>query len=140
MPQKPHSMMEASVHFTSLWRRDAPQLGQLLGRRFNSAARESGAGLTRASVPPSAVRVADSADDVIVDTGASVSVISDRVANEKEILRHLSEEKLRVIGAAGITEGVPSYMLPRVTFGSHSRRWIEAIAIVLDLKNEASGF
>ncbi|MBK6749272.1 MAG: aspartyl protease family protein [Pyrinomonadaceae bacterium] len=76
----------------------------------------------------------------IVDTGASVSVISDRVANEKEILPHLSEEKLRVIGAAGITEGVPSYMLPRVTFGSHSRRWIEAIALDLDLINEASGF
>lgn len=76
----------------------------------------------------------------IVDTGASVSVISDRVANTKEIMPYLSEEKLRVIGAAGITEGVPSFLLPRVSFGSHSRKLIEAIALDLDLINEASGF
>jgi len=76
----------------------------------------------------------------IVDTGASVSVISDRVASNKEIIPFLNEEKLRVIGAAGITEGVSSFMLPRVTFGSHSRERIEAIALDLDTINEASGF
>ncbi len=76
----------------------------------------------------------------IVDTGASVSVISDRVAGEKEILPYLNDEKMRVIGAAGVTEGVPSFLLPKVTFGSHSRKDIEAIALDLDLINEASGF
>lgn len=76
----------------------------------------------------------------IVDTGASVSVISDRVASTKEILPYLSEEKLRVIGAAGVTDGVPSFLLPRVSFGNHSRKRIEAIALDLDLINEASGF
>ncbi len=76
----------------------------------------------------------------IVDTGASVSVISDQVANSKEIIPFLSEEKLRVIGAAGVTEGVSSFLLPRVSFGSHSRERIEAIALDLDIINEASGF
>ncbi len=76
----------------------------------------------------------------IVDTGASVSVISDEVAGLKEVSRFLKEEKMRVIGAAGITEDVPSFLLPRVTFGTHSRESITAIALDLNLINEASGF
>ncbi len=76
----------------------------------------------------------------IVDTGASVSVISDELANTKEISRFLKNEKLRVVGAAGITENVSAFLLPRVTFGSHSRESITAIALNLDIINEASGF
>ncbi|MBP6005253.1 MAG: aspartyl protease family protein [Pyrinomonadaceae bacterium] len=76
----------------------------------------------------------------IVDTGASVSVISDRVANNKGIVPYANVEKLRVIGAAGITEDVPTYMLPRVTFGPHTRKQVTAVALDLDLINEASGF
>ncbi|MGI9054738.1 MAG: aspartyl protease family protein [Pyrinomonadaceae bacterium] len=76
----------------------------------------------------------------IVDTGASISVISDDVAGLDEIRLFLREEKMRVIGAAGITEDVSAYMLPRVTFGSHSREQIKAIALDLDIINETSGF
>lgn len=76
----------------------------------------------------------------IVDTGASVSVISDRVANSDGISRFANEEKLRVIGSAGVTDGVPTFLLPRVTFGTHSRQSIMAVALDLDLINEASGF
>lgn len=47
---------------------------------------------------------------------------------------------MRVIGAAGITEDVPSFLLPKVTMGTHSRNSITAIALNLDLINEASGF
>lgn len=76
----------------------------------------------------------------IVDTGASISVISEDLASTKEIRPFISDETMRVIGAAGITENVPSFMLPRVTFGSHSRRSIKAVALDLDIINEASGF
>lgn len=76
----------------------------------------------------------------IVDTGASISVISDDLAGQDEIRRYVKEEKMRVIGAAGITEDVPSFLLPRVSFGSHSRESLKAIALDLDLINEASGF
>lgn len=76
----------------------------------------------------------------IVDTGASVSVISDDLAGLQEVSRYVQNEKMRVIGSAGITEDVPSYMLPRVTFGSQSRESVSAIALDLDLINEASGF
>lgn len=76
----------------------------------------------------------------IVDTGASISVISDEVANLTEVSRFVRNEKMRVVGAAGITENVPSFLLPRVTFGNNSRESITAIALDLDIINEAAGF
>lgn len=82
----------------------------------------------------------DSSLNFIVDTGASISVISDDVADKDEIRRFVREEKLRVFGAAGVTEEVSAYLLPRVTFGNHSRERIKAIALDLDLINESAGF
>lgn len=76
----------------------------------------------------------------IVDTGASISVISDEVAELTEIRRFVRDEKMRVIGAAGVTEDVPSFLLPKVTFGNNSRESITAIALDLDIINEGSGF
>ena len=77
----------------------------------------------------------------IVDTGASVSVISDDVANmESTSSVFVKGQKMRVVGSAGVTDDVPSFLLPRVTFGSHSRKSITAIALDLDMINEASGF
>lgn len=76
----------------------------------------------------------------IVDTGASVSVISDRVSKADQMLPFISPEKLTVIGAAGITEDVPTFLLPKVSFGQHSRDSITAVALNLDIINEASGF
>lgn len=76
----------------------------------------------------------------IVDTGATVSVISDQVAKRAPINSFVKTEKMRVVGSAGVTEDVPSFLLPRVSFGSHSRKSITAIALDLDMINEASGF
>jgi len=76
----------------------------------------------------------------IVDTGASISVISYEVAKTNEISRFVRNEKMRVVGAAGITEDVSSFLLPRITFGNNSRESITAIALNLDIINEASGF
>lgn len=76
----------------------------------------------------------------IVDTGASMSVISEEIASSQEIQQYILDQKINVIGAAGITENVPSYMLPRVTVGSYSRKSLKAIALDLNMINEASGF
>lgn len=76
----------------------------------------------------------------IVDTGASISVISQRVARTDAIVPFANDEKLRVIGSAGVTDDVPTFLLPRVSFGPHSRKKIVAIALDLDIINEASGF
>jgi len=76
----------------------------------------------------------------IVDTGASVSVISDNLAGTDKVSHFLRDEKLRVIGSAGVTEDVPTFLLPKLSFGAHTRRSITAIALDLNLINEASGF
>jgi tetratricopeptide (TPR) repeat protein len=76
----------------------------------------------------------------IVDTGASVSVISQDIAGREGITPYAQTERMRVIGSAGITDDVPSFLLPRVSFGRHSRSSITAIALDLDMINEASGF
>lgn len=82
----------------------------------------------------------DNTFNFIVDTGASVSVISDDLASMQPVSQFLQVEKMRVIGSAGVTEDVRSFMLPRVTFGQNSRQSITAIALDLDIINEASGF
>ncbi len=82
----------------------------------------------------------DQALNFIVDTGASVSVISTRIASHSRISEFLSRERLTVIGAAGVTEDVPIFALPSVTFGGHSRRGLNAVALDMDILNEASGF
>ncbi len=76
----------------------------------------------------------------IVDTGASVSVISDQVAREDGMAPFVGQEKLRVIGSAGVTDDVKTFRLPKVTFGTHSETDITAVALDLDIINEASGF
>jgi tetratricopeptide (TPR) repeat protein/predicted aspartyl protease len=82
----------------------------------------------------------DSTLNFIVDTGASISVISDRVARIDQVSRYVNAEKLRVIGSAGITDDMPTFILPRVTFGKNTRRSVMAVALDLDIINEASGF
>ena len=82
----------------------------------------------------------DSPLNFIVDTGASVSVISDDIAAHDAMVPHARSEKMRVVGSAGVTDDVPSFLLPKISFGSHSSKGITAIALDLDLINEASGF
>lgn len=76
----------------------------------------------------------------IVDTGASISVISNEVAGRDEIMRHIRNERMRVVGAAGVTENVPMFVLPKLSFGSNTREQVAAIALDLNVINEASGF
>jgi Flp pilus assembly protein TadD/predicted aspartyl protease len=76
----------------------------------------------------------------IVDTGASLSVISNDLARSNELSNFAINEKIRVIGSAGETVDMPLFMLPRVTFGNNTRDRIKAIALDLDMINETSGF
>lgn len=76
----------------------------------------------------------------IVDTGASISVISQDIARKAEISPFVLTQKMRVVGAAGVTEDVSSYMLPRVSFGDNSLEKITAVALDLGIINDASGF
>jgi len=76
----------------------------------------------------------------IVDTGASISVISNDIAVTGALSRYAHDEKMQVVGAAGVAENVPTFRLPRVTFGNNTRNDIMAVALDLNIINEASGF
>lgn len=76
----------------------------------------------------------------IVDTGASVSVVSEIVAKREPISLLPRGDTLRVVGSAGVTENVEAFTLPRISFGEHSREKITAIALDLEIINDASGF
>ncbi len=76
----------------------------------------------------------------IVDTGASISVISDEVAKMDTISQFAGPDKLSVIGSAGISDGKQTYKLPKVSFGNYTRTDVMAVALDLGLINEASGF
>jgi tetratricopeptide (TPR) repeat protein len=76
----------------------------------------------------------------IIDTGASVSVVSERLATEEDLGSYISPIRMRIFGAAGIAEDVKSLLLPKVMLGTVTREQI--IAAVLDLEpvNETAGF
>ncbi|MBK9163615.1 MAG: hypothetical protein IPM21_06790 [Acidobacteria bacterium] len=67
-------------------------------------------------------------------------MISDEIALVSTVSPGLREQRMRVIGSAGITEDVPSYDLPRLSFADHTRSDVMAIALDLGIINEASGF
>jgi tetratricopeptide (TPR) repeat protein len=76
----------------------------------------------------------------IVDTGASVSVVSEAVAKREPFVTLPRRDPLTVIGSAGITPNVESFLLPKISFGDHTRESITAIALNLEIINDASGF
>jgi tetratricopeptide (TPR) repeat protein len=76
----------------------------------------------------------------IVDTGASISVVSERLTREEEISRFAQATKMKVFGAAGIAENVGMLLLPRVQIGAHAREKVAAAVLDLDTINETTGF
>lgn len=76
----------------------------------------------------------------IVDTGASISVVSTAAAQRNEISRFAQAAMLRVYGAAGVTENVTTLVLPKISLGKTSRNKIVAAVLDLDPVNETTGF
>jgi tetratricopeptide (TPR) repeat protein len=76
----------------------------------------------------------------IIDTGASVSVVSERLANEEDLSSYLEPTRLRVYGAAGIADDVKSLLLPKVMLGTFTRERINAAILDLEPVNETAGF
>ena len=76
----------------------------------------------------------------IIDTGASVSVVSERLAGEEELNNYLQPTRLRIYGAAGIADDVKSLLLPKVMLGTFTRERISAAVLDLEPVNETAGF
>jgi predicted aspartyl protease len=76
----------------------------------------------------------------IVDTGASVSVISEKLSQQEDLGSYLQPTRMRVFGAAGVAEDVKTVLLPRVLLGTFARERINAAVLDLEPLNETAGF
>ena len=76
----------------------------------------------------------------IIDTGASISVVSEELAEAEGMRGYEQTIRTRIYGAAGITDDVKTLLLPRVTLGALNKEKIRAAVLDLDPVNETSGF
>jgi len=76
----------------------------------------------------------------IIDTGATVSVLSEKTAALEEVQRFIKKGTMRVFGAAGVAEDVKIASIPRLAIGSYSREKLDAAVLDLDPVNETAGF
>jgi predicted aspartyl protease/Tfp pilus assembly protein PilF len=76
----------------------------------------------------------------IIDTGATVSVVSQQLAERESLERFAQKMKLRVYGAAGVSDDVPLLLLPRVSFGPYTHANLAAAVLDMNPINETSGF
>jgi predicted aspartyl protease len=76
----------------------------------------------------------------IIDTAASISVISEKLSQEEQLLEFVRPSRMRVFGAAGVTEDVKLIQLPRVKLGLSILEKINAAVLDLEPVNETAGF
>jgi predicted aspartyl protease/thioredoxin-like negative regulator of GroEL len=76
----------------------------------------------------------------IIDTGASISVVSEKTMELDEMHNFKHPARMRVYGAAGITDGVQTLILPRVLLGTHARENVDVAVLDLGPVNETTGF
>jgi tetratricopeptide (TPR) repeat protein len=76
----------------------------------------------------------------IIDTAASITVISEKLSQEEQLLDLLQPSKMRVFGAAGVTEDVKLLQLPRLSLGLSRLEKISAAVLDLEPVNETAGF
>jgi predicted aspartyl protease len=76
----------------------------------------------------------------IIDTGASISVVSEALAARAGLERFAQSGRISVYGAAGLAENIQTILLPYVALGSY--QWQNVYAAVLDMEpiNETAGF
>jgi tetratricopeptide (TPR) repeat protein len=76
----------------------------------------------------------------IIDTGASISVVSEKMMELDEMSNFKHPTRMRVYGAAGIAEGVQTLILPRVLLGTQAREKVDVAVLDLEPVNETTGF
>jgi predicted aspartyl protease len=76
----------------------------------------------------------------IIDTAASITVISEKLSQEEQLLDLLRPSKMRVFGAAGVTEDVKLLQLPRLSLGLSKLEKINAAVLDMEPVNETAGF
>jgi predicted aspartyl protease/Flp pilus assembly protein TadD len=76
----------------------------------------------------------------IIDTGASITVVSKALAARAGFERFAQSGYIKVYGAAGLADNIQTILLPRVALGAQT--WQNIYAAVLDMEsiNETAGF
>ena len=76
----------------------------------------------------------------IIDTAASITVISEKLSQQEQLLDLLQPSKMRVFGAAGVTDDVKLLQLPRLSLGLSKLEKINAAVLDMEPVNETAGF
>ena len=76
----------------------------------------------------------------IIDTAASISVVSEKLSQQEQLLELVRPSKMRVFGAAGVTEDVKLIQLPKISLGPTMQEKINAAVLDLEPVNETAGF
>jgi predicted aspartyl protease/Flp pilus assembly protein TadD len=76
----------------------------------------------------------------IIDTAASITVVSEKFSQEEQLLDLLQPSKMRVFGAAGVAEDVKLLQLPRLSLGLSKLEKINAAVLDMEPVNETAGF
>jgi len=76
----------------------------------------------------------------IIDTGASISVVSAKLVEQEDLATYVEPIRMRVFGAAGVTDDVKRVVLPRVVLGSFARDQLSAAVLDMESLNETTGF
>ncbi|HKP72340.1 MAG TPA: aspartyl protease family protein, partial [Pyrinomonadaceae bacterium] len=76
----------------------------------------------------------------IVDTGASISVVSQQLAQTEDMSRFEQKSRIKIFGAAGVSEDVTTLLLPHVTIGTYKHPNLSAAVLDMSAINETSGF
>ncbi|HEX2268137.1 MAG TPA: aspartyl protease family protein [Pyrinomonadaceae bacterium] len=76
----------------------------------------------------------------IIDTAASITVVSEKLSQEEALLELLQPSRMRVFGAAGVTEDVKLLQLPKLSLGLTTLERINAAVLDMEPVNETAGF
>ena len=76
----------------------------------------------------------------IIDTAASITVVSEKLSQEEQLLDLLQPSRMRVFGAAGVTEDVKLLQLPKLSLGVTTLERINAAVLDMEPVNETAGF
>lgn len=117
------------------WRSDEPQ--SITMRTVEIPVRTTSSGFISGEVMVEGIV---NPQNFIIDTGASVSVVSEKLAEQEDLGSYLQPTRMRVFGAAGVAEDVKTVLLPRVLLGTFGREKVNAAVLDLEPLNETAGF
>lgn len=133
--RRPSSSNEPDPTAAKTWRSEEPQ--SVATGTVEIPVRTTSSGFISGEVTVEGI---ENPQNFIIDTGASVSVVSEKLAEREDLGSYLQPTRMRVFGAAGVAEDVKTVLLPKVLWGTFGREKISAAVLDLEPLNETAGF